>query len=175
MGNVILYIGMSLDGFIADQNGQVGWMLGHDPSDESSSYPDFIKDIGTVIMGYNTYHQIVTELSPYEWVYHGLSSYVLTHHDIPYTDEIQFTKEDIGSLVKRLKQEESKGIWICGGANIVRQLIQADLIDRYHISVIPTILGGGIRLFDTAENEIKLRLIDTQSYNGITDLIYEHR
>ena len=78
-------------------------------------------------------------------------------------------------MVKRLREEEGNGIWICGGASIVRQLMETDLIDTLHISVIPTLLGDGVRLFGPLEKEQKLRLVKTQSYNGITDLVYEKR
>ena len=44
------------------------------------------------------------------------------------------------------------------------------MIDEYCISVIPTILGGGIPLFGDGEREIKLRLKCTETYNGITEL-----
>ena len=50
-----------------------------------------------------------------------------------------------------------------------------DIIDCYYITVIPTILGSGIRLFEKTDHEIKLRLLKTQSYNGMTDLIYTKR
>ncbi len=53
--------------------------------------------------------------------------------------------------------------------------MKADLIDRYYISVIPTILGEGIRLFGEMEKERKLSLVGTQNYNGIVELIYERR
>ncbi len=49
------------------------------------------------------------------------------------------------------------------------------MIDKYYISVIPTLLGNGIHLFSNMENEIKLKLYKTQTYNGITDLIYVRR
>lgn len=54
-------------------------------------------------------------------------------------------------------------------------MIREDLIDRYYISVIPTLLGTGIRLFENGEREIKLKLLRTQTYDGITDLVYERR
>lgn len=79
------------------------------------------------------------------------------------------------SISNRLKNEIGKDIWICGGASIVKQLMQANLIEQYFINVIPTILGNGIRLFGTSEKEIKLKLKKTRSYNGITDLVYERR
>ena len=53
--------------------------------------------------------------------------------------------------------------------------MRENLIDTYYISVIPTILGSGIHLFGTIDNELKLKLVKTQTSNGITDLIYERR
>lgn len=50
-----------------------------------------------------------------------------------------------------------------------------DLIDMYYISVIPMLLGKGIRLFQESGRAIPLKLVKTQSYDGITDLVYEHR
>lgn len=176
MRKVILYIGMSLDGYIADKNEKVDWLSGQNAEAESmDSYSEFIRDIDTVIMGWNTYEQVVTELSPDEWVYSGMESYVLTHREIGDKEEIKFTNQDVGELIRELKKKDGKDIWICGGASIVNQLIRENLIDRYHISVIPTILGNGIRLFEKADRERKLNLIKTQTYNGITDLIYEPR
>lgn len=176
MKKVVLYIAMSLDGYIADENGQVGW-LGGDGSDPENqgSYPEFIKTVDTVVMGYKTYHQVVTELSPDQWVYPDKTSYVLTHRDIKSMEQIIFTDRDIAELVAALKKEAGRDIWICGGASIINQLTNADLIDRYWITVIPTILGQGIRLFEPKGRKIDLELIKTESYNGMTDLIYEQR
>ena len=78
-------------------------------------------------------------------------------------------------LVKRLKEENGKDVWICGGANLAQQLVNEDLIDYYYITIIPTLLGSGIRLFENGKYEIKLRLLNTQSYNGMADLIYTRR
>jgi len=171
-----LFIAMSLDGYIADPHGGVGWLGGQvAEGDDMGSYEEFIRDVDTVIMGARTYRQIVTELSPDEWVYAGLTSYIITHGPEESTAEIIFTDEAPCPLVERLKGEAGKDIWICGGASIVNQLMEGGLIDRYHISVIPTLLGDGIRLFNRFQGERKLKLIKTQSCNGITDLVYERR
>lgn len=176
MRKVTLFIAMSLDGYIADKDGGVDWLNGQEEDGENmDTYSEFIKTIDTIIMGWNTYHQVITELSPEEWVYPEQISYVITHRELPSTERIRFTSESPCDLVKRLREEEGNGIWICGGASIVRQLMETDLIDTLHISVIPTLLGDGVRLFGPLEKEQKLRLVTTQSYNGITDLVYEKR
>lgn len=160
MRKVILYITMSLDGFIASKDGKVDWLHGQNVDEENiDTYSSFIKDVDTVIMGWNTYYQIKNELSPDNWVYDSLTSYII----LDSTNNINFV------------QKNGKSIWICGGAKIIQPLIQDNLIDEYYISVIPTILGDGIRLFAPGSNELKLKLKSTQSYNGITELIYTRR
>ena len=176
MPKIVLYIAMSLDGYIADKNNGVDWLVGQDPHNTNmGSYPDFLKTIDRVILGYTTYQQIITELSPDKWVYAGMKSYVLTHREVPSQEEITFTNMDIAQLTHQLKQEKGKDIWLCGGANIVSQFIKLDLIDRYHITLIPTLLGGGVPLFQEMDHELRLKLIDTSSSNGMVDLIYEKR
>lgn len=176
MRKVTLFIAMSLDGYVADKDGGVDWLNGQEEDGENmDTYSEFIKTIDTIIMGWNTYHQLTSELSPEEWVYPEQVSFVITHREILSTERIRFTSESPCDLVKRLREEEGNGIWICGGASIVRQLMETDLIDTLHISVIPTLLGDGVRLFGPLEKEQKLRLVKTQSYNGITDLVYEKR
>ena len=176
MRKVVLFIAMSLDGYIADRNGGVAWLNGHgDDNQNRDTYTEFAQDIDTVLMGWNTYHQVVTELSPQQWVYNKFTTYVLTHKTCSSSQQIYFTNENPVLLLERLKQEAGKDIWICGGANLVKQLVSENMIDKYYISVIPTLLGNGVRLFGDMDREIKLKLCQTQTYNGITDLIYMRR
>lgn len=176
MKKVILFISMSFDGYIADKNGGVGWLEGHGGGEENiDTYSEFVKNVDTVVMGWNTYHQIVTELSPDEWVYGGLTAYVVTHREQVSTEKIRFTDMSPADLVRGLKKENGKDIWICGGADIVRQLVNKDMIDCYYITVISVILGSGVRLFENTERGVRLELLDTRSYNGMTELIYVRR
>lgn len=89
----------------------------------------------------------MTELSPDDWVYEELMSYVFTHRDMEDTENIKF----------------------------VSQLMRESLVDRFHIAIIPTLLGSGVRLFDTIGAEQKLQMVGIETYNGITELIYEKR
>lgn len=176
MRKVTLFIAMSLDGYIADKQGGVGWLNGQDPTAEMpDTYSAFIQKVDTVVMGWNTYHQITTELSPDKWVYEGLQSYVITHKEMSPTPHVIFTSQAPDELIRKLKQEDGKNIWICGGAAVAQALLKQNLIDIFHISIIPVILGSSIRLFDEMPTSVELKLTGTQNYNGITEVIYEHR
>lgn len=176
MRKICLFIAMSLDGYIADSKGGVDWLQGQGNDNENiDAYSQFAKSIDTVLMGWNTYHQVVTELSPKEWIYNNFITYVITHNEQSSSEKIQFVNINPGDLIKKLKEEKGKDIWICGGANLIQQLMNEDLIDCYYITVIPILLGSGIRLFENAKHQIKLRLLKTQSYNGMIDLIYVRR
>lgn len=167
---------MSLDGYIADRDGSVDWLTGDGSDPENpGTYEEFIKTIDTVILGYKTYHQIATVLSPDNWVYSGMKSYVITHKQQSSTDEVTFIDKPVTKLIDKLKTENGKDIWICGGASIVNQLIAFDLIDEYHIAIIPTLLGNGIKLFDNQALELKLKLVSTCNYNGINEMVYERK
>lgn len=176
MRETILYIAMSIDGYIADEKGGVAWLAG-DQSDEANqgSYPNFINTVDSVVMGYSTYHQISTELFSVQWPYVGKKSYILTHKQCQSSDEIIFVNQSCSDFITSLKNQGGKDIWICGGASIVNQLLDVDLIDQFCISIIPTILGKGIPLFTPREKQLKLQLVSTLSYNGITDLVYRRR
>lgn len=176
MRRISLFIAMSLDGYIADSEGSVDWLNGQGNDEENiDAYSEFVKNIDMILMGWNTYHQIVTELSPQKWIYEEFTTYVITHKKHISSEKIRFVNTNPVELVKRLREENGKDVWICGGANLIRQLVKEDLIDHYYITVIPTLLGSGIRLFEKGGHEIKLRLLHTQSYNGMTDLIYTRR
>lgn len=177
MKKIILYIAVSLDGYIADRDGSVDWIKGQDDSVESEdTFTPFFDSVDTVIMGKRTYDRIVTELSPDQWPYTGASTFVITHDDKSNeTEHIHFRNTPVCRLVDELRQQSGKNIWICGGAQIANQLIGADMIDTYHIAVIPVILGGGIKLFDTTEHKLDLALAGTKEYNGIIELTYHRK
>ena len=176
MRNVILYIAMSLDGFIADQDGGVGWLEDESPDiQENENYSKFIKTVDTVIMGHTTYRQIISELSKDRWPYEGMETYVLTHRQSEPKLGVHFVNGEITDLLEELKSRKGKDIWICGGADIVNQLILKDEIDTYHITLIPCILGSGIKLFQENNPATSLKLRSTDQYDGLVDLIYESR
>ncbi len=174
MRKVVVFIAMSLDGYVADSRGEVSWLTGDGSDPENmGSYPEFIKSVDTIIMGFSTYDQITTSLSPDLWPYKEQTTYVMTRREMSSRMGVVMVNGSLHGLISRLKEDPGKDIWICGGARIINQLVELDLIDSYHISVIPIILGDGLALFDKRENSLSLKLVSTANYNGIVDLVYE--
>jgi len=101
---------------------------------------------------------------------------VLTHEPrLSDSEHIKFRNSNPCQLVEEIKKEAGKNIWVCGGAEIVNQLMGKDQIDIFHISIIPVILGCGIKLFGDIEKKIDLKLINRISYNGVVEIIYERK
>ena len=176
VGKIVLYLAMSVDGYIADEQGGVGW-LGGDGSepDAPGSYPAFYETVDTIVMGWTTYRQIVTELSPDSWPYEGRPCYVVTHRQEEDQEGICFWNGELTALAGKLKAEREGNIWICGGASVAGQLLKEGRIDKLWLSVIPTVLGKGVRLYPELGPELPLKLVGTEHYHGIVDLVYEKR
>lgn len=174
MRTVTLYIAMRLDGFIADRHGGVDWLYGNNPNDNGGSYESFAAGVDTVIMGRRTYDQITAELSVGSWPYEGMDCYVLTHRPAAPAPGVTFTDETPAALIARLRALPGRGIWICGGAATAMQFVRAGLVDEYRISVIPALLGEGVRLFDAPGAAQRLTLTGVYESGGIAELIYRY-
>lgn len=165
---VILYIAISIDGYIARKNGDIDWLNG-DGSDPTSDlgYNEFYENIDTIILGKTTYNQFVNELSVDVWPYEGKESFVFTNENIEDNENVKFINEDICKFIKVLKEKEGKDIWIVGGAELTSYLTKENLIDEYIISTMPTVIGEGISLFKEGTRELKFKLKSTKVCNGI--------
>lgn len=173
MKEVILYLAISLDGYLAGKEHNMDWLEG-DGSDPSNTgtYSNFYETIDAIVMGFNTYSLIDEVLSPGKWPYSDKKSYVITHRSCEPKKNIVFSSENLRSLINRLKEDNSGDIWICGGSNLVMQLLELDLISKFQITIVPKILGEGIPLFSKLPKKINLKLVETKTYNGFVDLVY---
>jgi dihydrofolate reductase len=165
MGKIILYIAPSLDGYIARKNGDVDWL----PQLSDSGYDDFYKSIDTVFMGKKTYDQILTFG---EYPYKGKKSYVFTRNTLLTKDENVEFKSNIEEFTKILTSSSEGNVWLVGGSELLSAFLQINLVDEIILSIIPTVLGQGIPLFQNIDQEVNLELIKTKEYSGFVELTY---
>ena len=130
---IVLYIAMSLDGYIARSNGAVDWLSGQgEVSEIDNGYEEFYSTIDTVVMGRITYDQVVNELSPNIWVYQGKKCYVFTKKEYEDNEKVEFTSESIVEFVPDIKSGLGKDIRLVGGGKLIHEFINKNLIDRSH-------------------------------------------
>ena len=174
MRKTVAYLAVSLDGYIADAQGSVAWLDAFADASEEDGYGAFVQTVDTVVMGGRTYRQITEELSPGVWPYDGLHSYVWTRSvaPLPHARRID---GDLAEWLRVQKHGTGKDIWLCGGAELVRQALELDLIDELRLTIIPTLLGAGIPLFGGLTAPKLLELVSHRAENGMVECVYRRR
>jgi dihydrofolate reductase len=165
---------MSLDGYIAKPQDDIGFLSAVEQQGQDYGYSDFLKSTDTVIMGRKTYDIIMS--MGIEFPHSDKSSYVITRSARPATGTVRFYTGNLKSLVQELKSQKGKNIYCDGGAEIANELIRHDLIDEFIISVIPILVGTGIRLFKDDRPEQMLELIKAKTFDtGLVQLHYRRK
>lgn len=172
MRKISLYIASSLDGFIARTDGSIDWLLQFQNSaGEDYGYADFLETVDTVLVGWNTYAQILKS-GPYP---DEVKSVVVFSHARGGTQEghIRFVSGECRPIVHSLRSLPGKGIWLAGGAGLIRQCLESRLVDELTLTIIPRILGAGIPLFLPQSSAHTARLERVARFaNGLVQLSY---
>lgn len=164
---------MSLDGYIAKDDGDISFLSVVQSPEEDYGYGEFLKTVDTVIIGRKTYDKILT--FGVGFPYHDRKCYVISRHKQGSDKDVEFYNGDIRQLIATLQSKDGKDIFIDGRAEIVFELMKQNLIDKYIISIIPHLLGNGISLFKLSRNEQKLKLIHSITFpGGLVQLWYEN-
>jgi len=174
MRKIILYIASSLDGKIADKNGEVGWLEKiPNPDKTDYGYKDFYDSIDTTLMGNRTWQQVkgFGIGNPYK----GKTNYVITRDNLLTRDEhVQYVHGNVADFIQKIKKETGKDIWCVGGGELIALLFNNNFIDEIRIFLMPIVLGEGISLTGILDNYVHLKLLDTKSYNsGVVEFNYE--
>ncbi len=178
MGKVITGMTMSLDGFVADAEGNVDRLYADFAElHGSSSMADTIAETGAVLMGRKTFEMGDPDsyVGQYEF---QVPIFVLTHHPprVPpkQDDRLTFTivQGEVASAVAQATAAAGdKAVQVVGGVNVIQQLLQAGLVDELHIDVMPLFLGDGLRLFESATlDHIDLETIGVETVGQRTGL-----
>lgn len=169
--NVVLYIAMSLDGYIATKENDISFLSMVEQEGEDYGYSAFLDRVDTVIIGRKSYEKVLEMGFDYPHV--DKEVYILTRTPKAAVGNFKFYTGDIDQLIADLKGRSKKNIYCDGGAQVVNLLLKSDLIDEYIISIVPLLLGDGIRLFKDGGIEHKLQLVSSKAYEkGLVQLHY---
>jgi dihydrofolate reductase len=169
---VVLYIAMSLDGYIAKPNDDLGFLSIVEQEGQDYGYEEFIKTVDAVILGRKTYEKVIS--MGFGFPHINKVAYINTRTPRPAIGSVKFYTGELKSLIEKLKSENGKNIFCDGGAEIVNELLKQDLIDELIISIIPILVGEGTKLFKDGRPEQKLELISVKSFGkGLTQLHYK--
>ena len=175
MRKIKLYIAVSLDGFIASPSGDVDWLNEiPNPHGTDHGYKELIESVDIVLMGGNTYHQIIN--FGVQWPYKDKTTYVIARHDtnILKEEDIHFLTEEFHKTLVSLKAEDGKDIWLVGGGELTTMLLNRNLIDEMRLCLVPMLLGKGIPLFPNNPLKSKWTLKESKSYDtGLVVNTYE--
>ncbi len=174
MRKLSLFIATSLDGYIAKSNDDLSFLKMVEKEGEDYGYAEFTANIDTIILGRKTYDYVLKEIGSSHYDNGQRDVYVITRAERPSVGRTTFYSGSLTALVQQLKSENGKNIYCDGGAEIINELLQYDLIDEFIISVIPILIGNGTRLFKDNRPEQQLEFVSVKSYDtGLTQLHYK--
>lgn len=175
MRKIKLYIAASIDGYIADINGELDWLSNYPITPESNyGYDKFFNSVDSVIIGGKSFRDILNMDVIYP--YKDKTSYVITQNrdSHTYIENVQFLSNDIIETISSLKEQQGKDIWLVGGGEIISMLLESNLVDEITITYIPKILGDGIPLFPKMKVESNWKLLNSQFYkNSVLSIEYQ--
>ncbi len=173
----VVFIGRSMDGYIADKNNGLDWLQSvPNPDNLDMGYKKFINGIDALVMGRTTFEMVCS--FDMDWPY-SKPVFVLsrTLESIPeaYRGKVELVK---GSLPEVLGQIHRKGfvrLYIDGGATI-QSFLKEDLIDEMILTTIPIVLGGGVPLFSELPKELEFEHIESSVFlNAIVQDRYRRK
>jgi dihydrofolate reductase len=164
-----VFVGVSLDGFIARPNGDLDWLIGEGAGDSAEyGYNEFIAGMDAIVMGRKTFEKAVTFD---KWYYGKMRVVVLSSRylDLSIAQArggiVEVMAGSPTEIVSNLAASGAYHLYVDGGITI-QQFLRAGLIHRLIISRLPVLIGEGISLFGSLPRDIRLNHIATRTYPG---------
>ena len=169
MSRIRYGVAMSLDGYIAGPNGEADWIVPDPEVDFAALWAQF----DTGIMGRRTYQAALPRLG--EAAFQGMKVVVVSRTLRP----ADYPKATILSELRRdhlqaIRAKSRKDIWLFGGGELFRTLLEMGEVDTVEVSVMPVLLGGGVPLLPSPAQRARLKLASHKIYrSGIVALVYD--
>lgn len=171
---VVLFIAMSVDGYIAKEEDNIDFLSIVERPGEDYGYADLNRTVDTVIWGRKTYDKVLTLSTDFH--HKDKKVYVWSKSRSGKDAHVEYFNGPIKSLIAQLQEQPGKDIYCDGGGELVYELLKESLIDRMIISVIPHLVGKGVRLFKNGRPEQALTLTRSMTFpSGLVQLWYEKR
>jgi dihydrofolate reductase len=152
---------MSIDGYIADVNGKLDWIFEHSTEESRNYVSELLNSSDTILLGRGMAKEFLEYWPNYTSEFadriNSLPKIVFskTITEMPY--ENVTVSGDISEEIKKQKSQSGKNLILYGGCGLATSFAKSEVIDEYHLIVIPVILGGGLHLFrDIAQKNLKL-------------------
>jgi dihydrofolate reductase len=159
---VPVFIGASVDGFIARPNGELDFLS--EGGGEPHGYTEFMAGVDAVVIGRKTFETVLTMDS---WPYGGKRVVVLSSRSVDLSAVRGGVVEQMGGppaeIVSKLAATGARHLYVDGGITIQR-FLRARLIQRLIITRVPVLIGGGIPLFGALPGDLWLRHVATEHY-----------
>ena len=164
------FLAMSLDGFIAREDGRYDWLGPFEGEDHG--YGAFFDAVDVMVVGRNTYEIV---LGMPAWPYAGKRCVVLSHRPAPSRHGEEFATGTPREIADQLARTGARKAYVDGGA-VVSDFLAAGLLDVLTVSIVPVVLGRGIRLFQGKLRESALALEECRSFpSGLVQARYRTR
>ena len=184
MAKVVVSQFMSLDGVVEDPGGSEGWDRGgwafkFDRGPEGNKFKlDEVMASDALLLGRVTFEGFAAAWpsrdGEFADKFNGMAKYVVsTTMGEPDWNNSTVISDDVAGEVSKLKQQPGGDILVNGSVQLVRTLMESDLVDEYRLMVFPVVLGGGKRLFADGIDSTALRLVDSKPAGETLILTYE--
>jgi len=169
----LVYIGTSLDGYIARKDGNIDWLVQFANDEAVNAYNEFMTQIDVIVMGRGTFEKVLTFPSwPYEKKVFVLST---TIKQVPANlkEKVTVLSMKPVELVNYLSGKGFSGVYIDGG-KVIQSFLKEDLIDELIIAKAPILIGSGIPLFGNMDTDLSFKHMRTNAFsNGLVMSYYK--
>ena len=168
-----VYIGTSLDGFIARKNGSFDWLSDFGDQDALDAYKSFMADIDVIVIGRHTFETVLKfPFWPYERPVVVLTKSLSEVPTKANVKDVSLTRLGPKELLLELSEKGFRSAYIDGG-KVIQSFLADDLVDELIIARVPTLLGDGIPLFGKLNQDLRFKHRRTTSFsNGLVRSYY---